>query len=272
MTWEGGAKANGSEFDLDRALAEIKAAGYDAVEMGGDQKKLGSPQSLLKRLASHGLTIAAFDANVTANPWPPNTAEYRRHMDYASEFGVKIIMVCGGFIARRRNTFDSDYAQFAENLAAAQAYADRYQQKIAFHPHVGCIVETQAEVDRLLRFIPGLNLCIDTGHLAAVRCNPISLLHSYSDKILHVHLKDWDSSKNSFAELGTGDAGIDFKLFLSSLCKIGYTGSVSVERDSPQIPPIESARISRAFLSGLLQRSSTEISEQLLDAPASHPG
>jgi inosose dehydratase len=252
MTWEGAAKTNGSAFDLDRALAEVKAAGYDAVEMGGDQKKLGSPQSLLKRLASHGLTLAAFDANVTANPWPPNTAEYRQHMDYASELGVNVIMVCGGFIARRRNTFDSDYAQFAENLAAAQAYADRYEQKIAYHPHVGCIVETQDEVDRLLRFIPGLNLCIDTGHLAAVRCCPIAFLKAHSNRILHVHLKDWDSSKNAFAELGEGDASIDFRGFFSTLSEKGYSGSVSVERDSPKIPPIESARISRTFLDGLL--------------------
>lgn len=250
MTWEG--NANHAAFHLDTALAEVKAAGYDAVELGGDEKKLGTPQALLSRLKIHGLTIAAFSASVTANAWPPNTAEYRRNMDYASELGVKIIAVCGGFIAKRRTTFDSDYAQFAENLATAQAYADRHQQTIAYHPHVGCIVETQDEVAKLLRFIPTLNLCIDTGHLAAVRCDPIHFLKAYPEKIRHVHLKDWNSSKNAFAELGEGDADIDFQSFLSALAQTGYTGSVSVERDSPTIPPIQSARISRAFLSRLL--------------------
>jgi inosose dehydratase len=255
MTWEGWAQANNCIFDLDQALAEVKAAGYDAVELGGDEKRLGTPDALARRLANHGLTMPAFGANVTANAWPSNTESYRRHIDYAGSLGVKIIMVCGGFIGKRRNAFDSDYEQFAENLAVAQAYADRYQQKIAFHPHVGCIVETQAEVARLMRFIPGLNICIDTGHLAAVRCNPIAMIDAYPKQILHVHLKDWDSSKNTFAELGTGDAEIDFKGFLCALNRISYQGSLSVERDSPKMLPMESARISREFMSGLMDRT-----------------
>lgn len=251
MTWEGWAAKAKIPFDLDTALAEAKASGYDAVELGGDEKNLGKPDALLKRLANHGLALGAFGVSVTANPWPPNTEAYRRSMDYAHALGVKVLAVCGGFLSGRRNTFEADYKLFASNLATAQAYADQYQQTIAYHPHVGCIVETQKEVEWLLRYIPGLNLCIDTGHLAAVHCDPIALLKAYPRKVLHVHLKDWSWANNAFAELGAGDAGINFKGFLAELERIGYQGYVSVERDAPPIPAIESARISRAFLAGL---------------------
>ena len=104
MTWTGWSQANGQPFDLDTALHEIKAAGYEGVELGGDEQTLGDPQQLKRRVAEHGLTIAAFSSSVTANPWPPNTEQYRRELDYAAALGVSTIMVCGGFLPEPRRT------------------------------------------------------------------------------------------------------------------------------------------------------------------------
>ncbi len=93
MAWEGWAHTSKTEFDFDKMLREIKAIGYDGVEIGGGETTLGKPRDLLQKFADNGLEIATFGAGVTANPYSPNTAEYRRSMDYAAELGVKVIAV-----------------------------------------------------------------------------------------------------------------------------------------------------------------------------------
>lgn len=256
MTWQGWNAKQNTPFDLDLALHEIKTTGYDGVELGGDEQSLGDPELIKEKLTNNGLQIAAWGASVTANPWPPSTEQFQRELDYAAALGVRLIAVCGGFLPeQRRTTFDSDYALFAENLGASCEYAQRHGQTIAFHPHCGCIVETIAEVRRLWHYLPNLHLCIDTGHLAAVGCDPIELLKVDPEKIAHVHLKDWHREQRHFAELGQGDVELNFARFLQTLETIKYGGWIVVERDDPPIPAIESARISRVFLQGIDQRA-----------------
>lgn len=198
---------------------------------------------------SAGLEIAAWGTAVTYNPWPPNTEQFRRESDYAAAVGVKIRAVCGGFLPeQRRNTFEHDYRMFADNLAVACQHAARNGQVLAFHPHRGCIVETNAEVEMLLRHIPHLKLCVDTGHSISVRSDPAELFGKYPDQIAHVHLKDWDPATRTFAEIGHGKAGLDFGLIFRTLEQIGYPGSVMVERDDPPMDPAASAGMSREFL------------------------
>ncbi len=252
MTWTGWWRKHDQPFDLDLLLDEVKQAGYEGVEVGGGEGTLGAPRTFTNKLADRGLRVPAFAAAVTANPHPPNTDEYRRAMDYAAAIDVRVITVCGGFLgAKRRNTFDDDYKLFAENLAAAREYAAQLGQRLAFHPHVGCIVETIEETERLLRYLPELDLCVDSGHLIAVRSDPVALVRRYPRQIAHVHLKDWDDRASTFMEIGHGNAGLDFPALFQALEQAGYDGWVCVERDSTPIPPLESARMSLAGLEGL---------------------
>jgi inosose dehydratase len=253
MTWTGYWKEHGIAWDMDRFLSEVKEAGYDAIEMGGDAETLGPAEAMAKKIADHGLKVVAWGIHVTANPWPPNTQEYRRALDYAAAMGVNMLAVCGGFLGRPfRAMFDSDYKLFAQNLRSAAEYGKQYRQTLAFHPHCGCMVETQAEVERLLAFMPELDLLVDTGHLIAVRSDPIALMLKYPRKIKHVHLKDWDPGTNKFMEPGRGSAGLNFAAIVATLRQIEYGGPLVVERDDPPRPALESAKISRAFLKTVL--------------------
>ena len=250
MTWGGWWEKKNIPFNVERLLEEVREAGYEGVELGGSAATLAPPRHLKDLLAVSELELAAWAVSVTATPWPPNTEEYRRDMDYAAEMEVKTIMVCGGFLGDggRRTTFDDDYQTFAENLNAAADYARQYGQTIAYHPHRGCIVETVEEVDRLLKFKPRVSLCPDTGHLAAVRSDPVTLILRYPAKIQLMHMKDFDTKTRNFTELGQGNAGLDFKAVRDALREIRYKGWLVVERDDPPIPAIESAKIGRRFM------------------------
>jgi inosose dehydratase len=249
MTWGGWYRRAGLTFELETVLAEVKAAGYEGIELGGDANSMGPAAELRRKLSDAGLTVGAWHADVHATANEANAENYRRAMDYAAEVGVPVIAVCGGFLPEaRRNTFAIDYDWFAESLAPAVEHALGNGQRLGFHPHLNCLVETPTELDFILARVPDCDICVDTGHLAAVRVNATDLVNRYPDKIVHVHLKDWSFARRKFAELGEGDAGFDFVAFFAALERIGFEGQISVERDDPEIPAIESARISRAFL------------------------
>lgn len=251
MTWHGWLSKNKLAVDTPAILAEVKSAGYDAVEMGGEAKVHGSAALLRQQLAAAGVAIAAWSSGVTANPWSANTDSYRREFDFAAELGVKLIVICGGFLDGRRTTYEADYRLFAENLGSAQAWAKRNGQTLAFHPHKGCIVETLAEVDRLVRYLSSLQLCVDTGHLAAVGEDPLLCLDAHASRVVALHLKDYDKPSNRFAELGRGQ--VDFSAVIAWKNRSGFCGPMIVERDDPPMPAIDSARISRAHLHTVLK-------------------
>ena len=113
-----------------------------------------------------------------------------------------------------------------------------------------------------------LGLCFDTGHFRFGGGDPISGLHTYGDRIWHVHFKDcdpeiadrsraekWDyfnSIRNGiFCELGRGD--VDFSRIKSELKKNGYDGWIVVEQDVlPGLgKPKESAKRNRDYLASI---------------------
>lgn len=255
LSWHDWARAQGRPLDVDEMLDGVRAAGYDGVELMGDEMEaLGPTASLKGKLAAAGLEAVAVATLVTARPDDANTVGYRRQLDWAAELGVEVNMVCGGWLGeatQRRTALDEDYAAFAANLERAGADARERGMRTGFHPHTGCIVETSAEVERLLAHVPGLDLTVDTGHLAAVRSDPAALIDTHPGKVVHVHLKDYDSRTRFFTEPGRGDVGLDFAEVLAALRRAGYTGWAVAELDRPALPPRESATLTRDYLRSL---------------------
>ena len=61
------------------------------------------------------------------------------------------------------------------------------------HPHVGTMVESGPEVQRVLEG-SSIALCLDTGHLLIGGTDPADLARQVPDRIAHAHLKDVNSS------------------------------------------------------------------------------
>src|SRR5205814_831406 len=63
--------------------------------------------------------------------------------------------------------------------------------RLAFHHHMGTVVETEAEIDRLMAMTgDSVGLLLDTGHLAFARANPAVVARRHERRINHVHCKD----------------------------------------------------------------------------------
>lgn len=248
LTW--GNYLNG--YSIKDALWEIKEAGYDGVEIYDSLTRLGSAAELKTQLNEQGLELATLSANVkvTGNE-KTDLAEAKEKVYFAGQFGVKALMTTGGWTGDGLSKEAKSYKSLCKRLDLLAAYASKFNMQVAFHNHLGTIVEEERDILNLLEFSKALKLCIDTGHLAAVDADPTYVIEKYASSLALVHLKDWDPKIRDFAELGRGILGNRMKNILATLEKINYTNWIIVELDRTSATPFESARISRDFLRGM---------------------
>ena len=125
----------------------------------------------------------------------------------------------------QRHELDAEgWHLFGRNLdTIVKAAADQGIQAVV-HPHVGTMIETTSDVNRVLNDTAA-NLCLDTGHLLIGGTDPGQLARDYAARIGHTHLKDvrkavaervqngeisyTDGVKTGmYVPLGQGDVGI----------------------------------------------------------------
>ncbi|MFP4358137.1 MAG: sugar phosphate isomerase/epimerase family protein, partial [Puniceicoccaceae bacterium] len=253
--WSRQFKQEGRPFDVDQFLREVKELGMTGIEARFNNVFTIAPSNLKTKLREYGLQATAVGASVTAEPYAPNVEDYQAQIRAAAELEAPLLMVCGGFLANnRRNTYPADYDRFADSLGAAIEFAAGHGVTLAFHPHRGCIVETIAETRMMVDRLPELKLCIDTAHLASSGEDAAKFAETFADRIVHTHIKDYDSSTLQFCEPGTGDSPLcDIRAVLEILRGAGYEGPLCLELDGGgelQRPAKESARMSLEFMRG----------------------
>ena len=139
--------------------------------------------------------------------------------------------------------------------------------KLTFHHHMGTVVQTEAEIDKLMAGTdPALmNLLFDSGHLSFAGIDPVAVLQKHVGRVAHVHLKDIrpeivakvKAGHLSFLQavrLGAftvpGDGSVDFAPLFAILDKANYEGwfVVEAEQDPALANPFEYALKARKYI------------------------
>lgn len=208
----------------------------------------------------------------------------RDHARFARDLGCTEMYVAAGgdYTARSGKTrrqvaghvspddamSEDEFKQFAATLNAYAKITAEEGVASCFHNHVGTVVETEDELERLLALTsPDVWLGLDTGHLQWGGADAVAVCRKHVDRIKTLHLKDIDEQVRQegaragwdygtfvdhgiFAELGEGV--IDFPALKSLLDGSGFAGWLIVETDVTQKPTaLESATISRNYLKSL---------------------
>ena len=274
---------NRRSFD-EQILAEIAQAGYAGAPASphGDR----SPEDVLALYARFGLRPAP--GYLGADFWKRDRRDQileqaRRFASFTHEVGcTELYVAAGGFdyVTRSGRTrrevaghvspadalSDGAYQQFAETLMEVAETTLKEGVRSCFHNHVGTVIETRDEIERLLGLVdPNLVfLGPDTGHLAWAGADVVEFFGAYAERVKTLHIKDIDpvvlergreqqSDYGTFVKNGIftelGEGFVDFPVIVDLLRAAGFEGWVIAETDVTQKPSaLESVTISRAYL------------------------
>ncbi|MGC9348216.1 MAG: sugar phosphate isomerase/epimerase family protein [Anaerolineae bacterium] len=275
------------EMPRDEVWAEIADAGYDGVPVS---PSLGTPEETLTFCEGFGFKPAP--GYLAGNFWKPE--EEAAILERAESYGkfmrdvgcTELYLGPGGFqgyvtdsglnrsqlaghVRPEDMMTDAEFAQFAKVVNKVGEITLKYGVRSCFHNHVGSVIETRDEIDRLFDMVDRSVVFQgpDIGHLVWAGADPVQFCRDYAEDIKSVHVKDIDadvlaegvgkaweygqfSSNGIFAELGEGC--VDFPALFEVLEGAGYEGWIIVETDRTTKPTaFESAKISRAYLRSL---------------------
>ena len=272
----------------EQVLAEIAQAGYVGAPAGPYKDR--STAATLALFRQHGLQPAPgylgadFQDKAQEEKILARAQEYAQ---FASAAGcTELYVAAGGFnnyVTQRGLTrsqisghvqpedamTDEEYAQFAKVLNQVAEITLAQGVKSCFHNHVGSVIETREEIDRLFALVNRdiVFMGPDTGHLAWAGADVIQFCRDYAASIKTIHVKDvnaavmregvaaeWDyatfSAKGIWTELGQGC--VDFPTVFQILQDAGFGGWIIVETDVTQLEtPLASAVVSREYLRSL---------------------
>lgn len=235
--------------DLERAVHEIAEQGYAGFEVfdGNLMDYDGDLDRFQRLMDTAGIKLLAVYSGgnfIFGDILDEELWRVRRAAATAARAGAQFLVVGGG-AQRAGDTTDDDYARLASSLDQVVEIAAAEGLTGVFHPHLSTIVESPAQVARVLSD-SSIELCADTAHLAAGGGDPAQMIRDHAARLRYVHLKDLTREPFGFAPLGQGD--LDMPGVLQALEDVGYEGWVTVELDSYAGKPSEAAVISKQFL------------------------
>lgn len=267
----------GAENTFEQCISEMALAGFTGCEVGNKYPK--DTAVLKKALELRGMQIcnAWFSSFLLTKPYEEVEAEFIKHISFLKEMGAKVVGISEQSYSIQgtdKPVFEAKYVMnddewklFCDGLNKLGKVANDMGIALTLHHHMGTVVQTEAEIDRMMENTdPELfGLLFDSGHLAYCGEDYMSVLKKYAKRIKHVHLKDIRPDKVkkvkdehlSFLQgvrLGTftvpGDGAIDFTPIFDVLAETGYEGYVLVEAEQdPAIAnPFEYALKARKYI------------------------
>ena len=255
----------GGEIPFKQCIREMSETGYGGCEVGSKFPR--DPKVLLEALKPFNLQIASqwFSTFFTGDSNPGETAmAFINHLMFLKSIGAKVIVVSeqGYSIQGQMDTplfenkpelKESEWDSLKSGLDSIGKIASAHGMKIAYHHHMGTVVQSREDVDKLMQLTDPkyVYLLADTGHMYYTGGDPLKLVEDYIDRIVHIHLKDVRSKivdkvrseKLSFLQgvkLGAftvpGDGDIEFKSIFDKIGNSNYAGWLIVEAEQdPQL-------------------------------------
>jgi len=267
----------GYQMPADLVLRQMSEIGLSATELGPDGFLPGDPDELATTLAAHDLhAVGGFTPFVLHRSDIDPMVELGRLLPVfeAARAGVMVLSADTGLTGydNRPDLDQEGWQRLLGNLDRVAGRAAEHGIRAVLHPHVGTMVETGPDVQRVLEGST-VSLCLDTGHLLIGGTDPAVLAGQVPDRIAHTHLKDVDlayagkvqSGRLTYTEavrdgmyrpLGQGD--VDVAAIIAHLRGNGYDGWYTLEQDTilTESPtgegPVADVRTSVAYLRSLL--------------------
>ena len=269
----------GKENTFEQCVSEMALAGFTGSEVGNKYPK--DPEGLKKALELRGVEICNqwFSRFLITKPFEEVEKEFRAQLTFLKAMGAKVIgaseqsySVQGQMdtpvFGHKYEMNDEEWDTFCTGMNKLGKIAkEEYGIALTFHHHMGTVVQSLAEVDRMMENTDPeyVSLLFDTGHFTYCGEDPLEVVKKYVHRIKHVHLKDIrpevveQVKKENMSFLAgvragaftiPGDGCINYDPIFKVLEDAGYEGYmvVEAEQDPAKANPLEYAIRARKFI------------------------
>ncbi|MDE9539574.1 myo-inosose-2 dehydratase [Xenorhabdus bovienii] len=247
----------GAETSLETCLAEGRQAGFAGFELGNKFPR--QSQILGPILASHDLKLVSgwYSGNLLMRSVEEEIAAAQPHLALLRELGASVMV-----FAEVTDCIHGDqeksvhlrpwfpverWQEYGEKLTEFARYTQSQGVQIAYHHHMGTVIESAEDVDDLMEHTgEEVGLLLDTGHLTFAGDDPLAVAKRWCTRINHVHckdirpevLKDVKNRKTSFLDAVLsgvftvpGDGCVDYPAIFNVLKASHYDGWLVVEAE-----------------------------------------
>ena len=269
----------GKENTFEQCVSEMALAGFTGSEVGNKYPK--DPEVLKKALELRGVEICNqwFSSFLITKPFEEVEKEFRAQLTFLKAMGAKVIgaseqshSVQGQMdtpvFGHKYEMNDEEWDTFCTGMNKLGKIAkEEYGIALTFHHHMGTVVQSLAEVDRMMENTDPeyVSLLFDTGHFTYCGEDPLEVVKKYVHRIKHVHLKDIrpevveQVKKENMSFLAgvragaftiPGDGCINYDPIFKVLEDAGYEGYmvVEAEQDPAKANPFEYAVKARKYI------------------------
>lgn len=273
----------GGDTPLETCLRETKQAGYAGTELGG---KFPRQSSVLKPImAQYGLAVISgwFDGRCDEKEVSAEFDAILPHLQLLKDMGSKHVVYADtsrgrhgaiwGPISQRPKLSADEWPVYGKKLTVlAEKFSD-FGVGMAFHHHMGTIIETDEEVGLMMKHTgEAVGLLYDTGHSIFSGGDPLALIKKHVKRVVHVHCKDSrkpmleKARAEDMSFMGAvmegiftvpGDGFIDYPAILRVLAENNYSGwlVVEAEQDPKKADPLTYATMGFKNLSRMAKEA-----------------
>jgi sugar phosphate isomerase/epimerase len=229
--------------NVPETLHDVKAAGYDFVELGGTPPNT-TPQEFKSMLNDAGLKPIS-----THIGYQQATQDVSEGIELAQFYQVKYVVVGG--IDPKLTPDKAGWAACGRALSEGGGRLVDAGIHLCYHNHAHEFqrIEGEFPFDVLLGAADPANLSgqIDTFWVQYANIDPVTVIEKYSGRCPLLHVKDMaDARSRAFAEVGRGI--MDWNAIFRAAVAAGTKWYI-VEQDTCARDSIDSVRISAAFMS-----------------------
>ena len=268
----------GAETPLETCLSEARLAGFAGVELGNKFPR--DAATLRPILDRHWLVLASgwYGSRLLERDVDAEMAAAEPHLALLQAMGctacvfAEVSRAIHGErttpLSRRPVLSDADWAVLAPRMDEMARRMAARGLRLAYHHHMGTVIQAEAEIDRLMAQTRDVALLLDTGHLTCAGGDPVRTTHRHGARIAHVHCKDVraavmaDALRRDLPFLAAvlegvftvpGDGSVDFATVFGGLAKGDYAGwlVVEAEQDPTKAHPLTYARMGHDHAAGL---------------------
>ena len=249
----------GAHISLQQCLADAARIGFDGIEKG--HKMPAAAAALRAALAPHGLRLVSawYSMHLLVRELEDELDALGAHLDFLQAMGCELCIACetSGAVhgagqtplAGRPVLEDARWPGFAAAVEETAAFCAARGIVLAYHHHVGTVVQTAHEIERLLAMTgPHTCLVLDTGHALLAGADPAGLAAAHMNRIRHIHCKNVRGSvmqglsaatmsfldavrAGVFTVPGDPQGALDFEPLLRTAAAHGYDGWLVVEAE-----------------------------------------